>query len=381
MFTLIHNDRNTRARAGKLRTGHGIIDTPAFMPVATKATVKTLTPDELYNLGAQALISNAFHLFLAPGIEIVRKSGGLHGFMNWDRTIFTDSGGFQMIRRDFPFKLTDRGITYKNPRDGKKYHYSPELCMENQKVLGSDVAMVLDECPAYGSEYQLVHTAVERTIQWAEISKRVEKNKGQLFFAILQGGTYADLRKKCAEELIKMDFDGYGIGGLSIGEPKELMNEVLEYSVPFIPEDKPRYLMGVGSPVELLNAIGCGIDIFDSAFPTRNARHQTLMTGDGYIDIARRKFAEDVRAVDEGCECYTCSNYTRAYIHHLFRESELLAMRLASIHNLYFIQSLIKKARQAILEDSFTELSRNITARYGPAEIRTPDLRHVKATS
>ncbi|VVB96387.1 tRNA-guanine(15) transglycosylase [uncultured archaeon] len=360
MYELIHTDKNTGARAGKLRTSHGVIDTPAFMPVATKATVKTLTPEELYDMGTQVLISNAFHLLLAPGMEVIRRAGGLHKFMNWEGAIFTDSGGFQMIRKDFPFKINDEGITYKNLRDGKKYSYTPGICLQNQRILGSDVAMILDDCPAYGTEYSVVESSMERTIKWAAAARDVEKNKGQLFFAILQGGTFAELRKKCAEELVGMEFDGYGIGGLSIGEPKEIMNDVLEYSVPLVPEDKPRYLMGVGSPVEIINAIESGIDIFDSAFPTRNARHQTLMTSEGNIDIARSKFTLDFEPVDKNCGCYTCKNYSRAYLHHLFKESELLALRLASIHNLHFIQSIVKGAREAILEDRFVEFKKSV---------------------
>ncbi|MCZ7393222.1 MAG: tRNA guanosine(34) transglycosylase Tgt [Candidatus Methanoperedens sp.] len=359
MYELIHTDKNTGARAGRLATNHGSMDTPAFMPVATKATVKTLTPEELHDMGTQALISNAFHLFLSPGMEVIQKAGGLHEFMNWERVIFTDSGGFQMIRKDFPFKIADEGITYKNPRDGKKYSYTPEMCIENQKILGSDVAMILDECPAYGSEYSAVEASVERTIQWAKRSKTIEKNEGQLFFAILQGGVFAELRRKCAEALIEMEFDGYGIGGLSIGEPKETMNEVLKYSLPLVPEDKPRYLMGVGSPLELFSAIESGIDIFDSAFPTRNARHGTLMTSKGNVDVARAKFALDFAPLDGECVCYTCRNYTRAYLHHLFKESELLALRLASIHNLAFIQSIVKGAREAILEDRFATFKKS----------------------
>ncbi|PWB49255.1 MAG: tRNA guanosine(34) transglycosylase Tgt [Candidatus Methanoperedenaceae archaeon] len=366
MFNLMHTDKNTAARAGKLSINHGIIDTPAFMPVATKATVKTITPDELYEMGTEVLISNAFHLLLSPGMEVIRKSGGLHKFMNWKGGIFTDSGGFQMIRKDFPFKINDEGIIYKNLRDGKKYSYTPQICLENQKILGSDVAMILDECPAYGSEFGVVEASMERTIKWARMAKDVEQNHGQLFFAILQGGTFAELRKKCAKELIDMDFDGYGIGGLSIGEPKEIMNDVLKLSVPLVPEDKARYLMGVGSPVEILNAIESGIDIFDSAFPTRNARHQTLMTSRGNIDIARNKFTADFSPIDENCSCYTCKNFTRAYLHHLFKESELLALRLASIHNLNFIQSIVKGAREAILEDGFTEYRKNVKAGFMP---------------
>jgi queuine tRNA-ribosyltransferase len=358
MFELIHKDKNTVARAGKLSTNHGIMDTPAFMPVATKGTVKTITPEELHKIGTQAVISNAFHLLLAPGMEVIKRSGGLHEFMHWERAIFTDSGGFQMIRKDFPFKITDEGFTYKNPRDGKKYSYTPESCLENQKIIGSDVAMILDECPAYGSDYSAVEASTVRTIRWAAKAKSIEKNNGQLFFAILQGGTFAGLRKYCAEELVNMDFDGYGIGGLSIGEPKDIMNEVLKSCVPLVPESKPRYLMGVGSPVELLAAIESGVDIFDSAFPTRNARHQTLMTSKGNIDIARARFTLDICPVDENCDCYTCRNYTRAYLHHLFKESELLALRLASIHNLHFMQSIVRGAREAILEDRFAEFKK-----------------------
>ncbi|MFZ3383485.1 MAG: tRNA guanosine(34) transglycosylase Tgt [Candidatus Methanoperedens sp.] len=362
MYQLIHTDKNTGARAGKLRTNHGIIETPAFMPVATKATVKTITTDELYEMGTEVLISNAFHLLLAPGMEVIRKAGGLHKFMNWKGGIFTDSGGFQMIRKDFPFKINDEGIIYKNLRDGKKYSYTPEICLTNQKLLGSDVAMILDDCPAYGSEYKVVEASMERTIKWAGMAKNVDQNQGQLFFAILQGGTFAELRRRCAEELIELDFDGYGIGGLSIGEPKEIMNDVLKLSMPLVPEDKARYLMGVGSPIEILNAIESGIDIFDSAFPTRNARHQTLMTSKGSIDIAKKIFSTDFSPVDENCGCYTCRNYTRAYLHHLFKESELLALRLASIHNLHFIQSIVKGAREAILEDGFSEYRKNVIA-------------------
>ncbi|MDO8724450.1 MAG: tRNA guanosine(34) transglycosylase Tgt [Candidatus Methanoperedens sp.] len=372
MFELIHTDKNTGARVGKLKTNHGIIDTPAFMPVATKGTVKTIIPEELSEMGTQALISNAFHLLLAPGMEVIRKSGGLHKFMHWDRAIFTDSGGFQMIRKDFPFKISDEGFTYKNPRDGKKYSYTPESCLENQKIIGTDVAMILDECPAYGSDHSAIEASTARTIRWAERAKSIEANSGQLFFAILQGGTFAELRKKCAEELVEMDFDGYGIGGLSIGEPKEIMNEVLKSSVPLVPEDKPRYLMGVGSPVELLTAIESGVDIFDSAFPTRNARHQTLMTSRGNIDIARAKFTLDLSPIDENCDCYTCRNYTRAYLHHLFKESELLALRLASIHNLHFMQWIVLEAREAILEDRFVDFKKSVLNGLSTSQFSAP---------
>ncbi len=355
MFELVHEniDAATGARAGQLKTVHCIIDTPCFMPVATKATVKTLTPQELDAMGTQAIISNAFHLYLRPGAGIIEKAGGLHRFMNWYGSIFTDSGGFQIIRKDFPFKITDSGLIYKNPRDGKKYTYSPEECIHFQNLLDSDVAMVLDDCPPVDKDREYVCSSVKRTIEWAKRAKMAHGNEKQMIFAIVQGGLYKDIRERCVRALTDIGFDGYGIGGLSIGESKEDMNAVLRFTVPIIPREKPRYLMGVGSPLELLESIDMGIDIFDSAFPTRNARHETLMTKNGNIDIGRSIYSDDFNPIEYKCQCFTCRNHTKAYIHHLFRESELLALRLASIHNLHFMQSLVKDARLAILEDRF----------------------------
>lgn len=361
MFELVHLDRD--ARMGRLSTTHGAIDTPAFLPVATKATVKTLTPEEILETGAQAIISNAFHLYLSPGIEVIREAGGLHKFMSWWGAVFTDSGGFQMIRRDFKLNIKEDGISYKNPRDGEKYLYTPEECIKAQDALASDVALVLDECPPYGG-YNKAKASMENTLRWARRSKEAHRKKGQLLFAILQGGTFPDLRKKCSEELVALGFDGYAIGGLSIGEPREIMNQVLRHSLPLLPLDKPRWLMGVGSPIEVLEAIGQGIDFFDSAFPTRNARHQTGMTKNGDLDLGRKKYARDFRPIEDGCRCYSCKNYSRAYIFHLFKESELLAMRLLSIHNLSFMQELMRKVREAIEEDNFIGYKRDFTDRY-----------------
>jgi queuine tRNA-ribosyltransferase len=355
MFEIIHQDTITGARVGRLTTAHQVVDTPAFMPVATKATVKTLTPSELHDMGTQAIISNAFHLFLSPGHELIKDAGGLHRFMGWDGAIFTDSGGFQILRKDFKFKLNSKGISYQNSRDGKRYMYTPELCMEIQEHLGSDVAMVLDDCPPWGSSRDEVMESVCRTVNWAQRSHDAFNNNGQLVFAIVQGGTYPDMREACATRLVEMDFDGYGIGGLSIGEPKQVMNETIRLNLPMIPADKPRYLMGVGSPLELLDSIALGVDIFDSAFPTRNARHQTVMTRNGQMDIRRAIQAHDFRPIDEVCGCYTCKHFSRAYLYHLFKESELLSLRLASIHNLHFLQDIMANTKKAILEDRFSE--------------------------
>ena len=355
MFEIVHQENSSNARVGKLTTHHQIVDTPAFMPVATKATVKTLTPKEIREMGTQAIISNAFHLYLSPGHELIHEAGGLHKFMDWDGAIFTDSGGFQILRKEFKFKLNNQGISYVNSRDGKRYMYTPEMCMQIQGALGSDVAMVLDDCPPWGTTRDEVRDSVCRTLNWGQRSLDARCNDNQLVFAILQGGTYLDMREVCASKLVDMDFDGYGIGGLSIGEPKEVMHEIIRLNLTQIPPDKPRYLMGVGSPVELLESISLGVDIFDSAFPTRNARHQTVMTRHGQMDLGLSSQARDFRPIDEECGCYTCRHFSRAYIYHLFKESELLAMRLASIHNVHFLQDIMRQARVAIIEDSFIE--------------------------
>lgn len=352
MFELICEDEC--ARLGVLRTSHAELVTPAFMPVATKATVKTLTSEELRALGTCSLIANAFHLYLTA-FDVIKDAGGLHNFMNWQGSIFTDSGGFQIIRKDFRFKITDLGIEYKNPRDGRKHIYTPETCMEVQNLLGSDVAMVLDDCPPHDAPLERVIQATRRSTQWAQRSREAHENRRQLLFAIVQGGTNPRLRAQHTRELVEIGFDGYGIGGLSIGEPKHVMHQTLQHSVSLLPQDKPRYLMGVGSTVELLNAISLGVDIFDSAYPTRNARHASIMTRRGHINILRRRYREDLSPLDEHCTCYTCQHHTRAYLHHLFREKELLALRLASIHNLHHTQHLIQQAQRAISEGRFAQ--------------------------
>lgn len=352
MFKLIATEN--QARVGKLYTNHGVMETPCFMPVATKGCVKTLSSRELEELEINAIISNAFLLYLKPGIETIENCGGIHNFMNFKKTIFTDSGGFQIIREGFQPKISKKGIMLRSPFDNSKHLLTPEKCMQIQGSLNSDVAMVLDECPPYGLQYKDYVESVERTIKWAEECKK-NKNKKQLLFGIVQGGTFRDLREKCIEKLVSLDFDGYAIGGLSVGEPKIKMFETLEFSVKLLPKQKPRYLMGVGSPRDLIKCISLGIDIFDSSFPTRNARHGEVYTKNGKYNITKNKFKNDFSPLEEGCRCFTCREYTRAYIHHLFKVNEFLGMRLTTIHNLYHFQSLMKEIREAIKSGEFYE--------------------------
>lgn len=343
MFEIVAEDAHSNARIGRLRTSHGMIETPCFMPAATKATVKTLSTDELEAMGIEAIIVNAFHLYLEPYLDVIEKVG-VHKFMCWDKAIFTDSGGYQGIR-NFNLKITPQGLKFKFHSDKT---FTPEDSVRIQNNLGSDVAMVLDVCPPYSMNYENIYSAAVRTLDWAERCKKAHANDRQLLFGISQGGVFPELRKECAEKLIKLDFDGYGIGGLSIGEPNAKMHETLSFTTNILPKQKPRYLMGVGSPNDLLKCIKLGIDIFDSAFPTRNARHGTVMTATGNVSIRKQIFSRDLSPIDENCKCYTCRKYTRAYIHHLFKEKELLGMRLLSIHNIHLIQNLITDAKMAI---------------------------------
>lgn len=356
MFELVCEDKD--ARAGKFTTTHGEVDTPCFMPVATKGGVKTLSSEELPDIGIQAIISNAFVLYLKPGTETIKEAGGLHSFMNFGRTIFTDSGGFQILKDEFAPEVTDKGVTFRSPFDETKHQFTPEVCIEVQEALGSDVAMVLDDCPPYGESHGYMEDSIMRTTEWARRCKEAHKNKNQQLFAIVQGGTFRDLREKSARDLVEIGFDGYGIGGLSIGEPREKMLEVLEYTPPLLPKERPRYLMGVGSPVELLESISLGVDIFDSAFPTRNARHNSVYTRNGSYNITRGKYAKDFSPLEEGCSCYACKNYTRAYIRHLMVVYEMLGMRLITIHNLHFLRQLMDGAREAIMEEKFSNFKR-----------------------
>ncbi|MDI6916414.1 MAG: tRNA guanosine(34) transglycosylase Tgt [Thermoplasmatales archaeon] len=362
MFEVTAEEKD--ARTGKLHTQHGVVETPCFMPVATKGTVKTLTSDELDEIGTQAVITNALHLYLNPGVDVLSHIG-IHRFMDWDKTVFTDSGGFQLIR-DFNLKITNKGLMFK--MDKTNHFFTPELCIEAQNQIGSDVAMVLDDCPNYGSSYETVANSLKRTIEWAGRCKNAHKKSEQLIFGIVQGGVFPDLRKTCVEKLLEIGFDGYAVGGLTIGEPKEELLRILKCTVPLTPKNKPKYMMGLGSPEDILESISLGIDIFDSAFPTRNARHRTAITRHGNFEITKKKYINDFSPVDESCGCRTCKKYSKAYIHHLFKEKELLGMRLLSIHNLYFILNMMKNARKAIRNNGFDEYKKDFMEKYNRHE-------------
>jgi len=348
------------ARTGVLKTHNGEYETPFFMPVATMGSVKALSPEDVINAGHNVLISNSFILSLRPGTDIIKEHGGLRGFMNWKGGIFTDSGGFQIIRRGFNPEFSEKGVKLKSPFDGTTYLLTPEKSMQIQKDLDSDVVMVLDDCPVYGSNEKRIADSVRRTIKWALEAKSFN-NERQMQFAIIQGGTDINMRRKCTEELVRMDFDGYGIGGLSIGESRDDMYKMIEKSTPYIPEKYPRYFMGLGTPADILYSIRNGIDIFDSAYPTRNARHGTVLTSTGKINLGKGKYDNDTNPLDDKCDCYVCKNYTRSYINHLVRNNELLYYRLLSIHNLHFMGKLIRMARTSIREGWFEKYMNDYT--------------------
>ena len=360
MFNLIAEEND--ARVGVLKTRHGEIKTPFFMPVATKATVKTLTPEDLKKCGVEAIISNSLHLFLRPGLDVLEMHGGLHEFMKFPGIIFTDSGGFQMIRKGFFVKVDEDGITFRSPYDGKKYKFTPEFSKQVQMRIGSDVAMMLDYCAEYPASYEEAKRSVLLTTLWARKFPRSED--GQLNFGIVQGSVYEDLRERSARDLASIDFDGYGIGGLSIGEPKEVMHRMVEIVTDILPRDKPRYLMGVGSPLEIIEAVMRGVDIFDSVFPTRNGRHGTAITSVGMLNLRKSEYRKDMRPLDENCSCYTCENFTRAYLHHLLREKEILGMHLLSLHNVCFMIEFMKRIREEIEQGSIERFRREIARVY-----------------
>lgn len=364
MFESIYQDEKTQARVGKLKLKNRVFDTPGFLPVATKADVKLVSPDELKDIGVQGVISNAFLLYLRPGAEVIKEARGIHRFMGWDGIVFTDSGGFQVLNKDFLIKIDDNQVLFKSPFDGSKHEFTPEKCAEIQMQIGSDVALTLDDCPPYKRDYDQVATSTKRTIDWAKEFKSSHNKDSQNIFGIVQGGIYKDLRENCAKALVEMDFDGYAIGGLSIGEPKDLMNDVIKWTTSLLPNNKPRYLMGVGSPEDMLEAISLGVDIFDSVFPTRNARHNTVYTKKGKINIGKEKFSHDFGPIDKGCQCYTCNKFSMAYVNHLLREHEYLGMRLATIHNLHFLVNLMEEVRESISEGKFSEYKKEFLKDY-----------------
>ncbi len=365
-YELIKEDKKTGARLGKLHTPHGIIDTPVFMPVGTQATVKAMTPHELKEIGAQIILSNTYHLYIRPGHKLVEKAGGLHGFMNWDRPILTDSGGFQVFSLNDLRKISEEGVVFKSHLDGSRHLFTPEKVMEIENSLGADIIMAFDECAPYPCEHDYAKKSMERTIRWLHRCKEAHKNTDkQALFGIVQGSVYKDLRIESARRTVEADLPGYSIGGLSVGEPKELMNEVLEYTVPELPKDKPRYLMGVGSPDCLLDGTIRGIDMFDCVLPTRIARNGTVMTSKGRLVVRNAEFSEDFRPMDEECDCYACRNFSRAYIRHLIKAGEILGGRLTTIHNLRFLQNLMSKIRKAIETDTLMEFRNSFFEKYG----------------
>lgn len=355
-YELVKKDERTGARAGIIHTPHGSFPTPIFMPVGTQASVKGVSPDELRDLGAGIILSNTYHLFLRPGMDLIREAGGLHKFMHWDRAILTDSGGFQVFSLGDLRKITEEGVTFRSHIDGSKKFLSPEVSMEVQMVLGSDIVMAFDECVPYPADYDYAKKSTERTIRWLKRCKEAMTAPNQGLFGIVQGGMYKELREWSARETTAMDLPGYAVGGLSVGEPKELMYEMLEYSTSLLPQDKPRYLMGVGTPDCLVEGVQRGIDMFDCVYPTRVARNGMAMTWTGRLVMKNAQFTHDHHVLEEGCGCYACRNgYTRAYIRHLVRANEIFGLRLLSLHNLYFLQDFMRRMRQAILDDRFTE--------------------------
>ncbi len=371
-FQLQHADGG--ARAGELETPHGKVLTPFFMPVATQATVKGLSPEEVRAAGAQIILSNAYHLYLRPGVETVRKMGGLHKFMGWGGPILTDSGGFQAFSMGPLRKVTDDGIRFRSHIDGSEHHFTPQLATANQEGLGADIAMCFDQCIAYGASEKQVRQAMERTHRWAQEcfdthqASPTGEAAGQALFGIVQGGVFPELRDESARVISDIPFHGYAVGGLAVGENKEQMYRFTSQVANLLPTDKPRYLMGVGSPEDLVEGVARGIDMFDCALPTRVARNGSLFTPEGRVDIAKSRYAEQQGPLDETCDCYTCRNYSAGYLRHLFRAKELLGLRLASIHNLRFVLSLMERIRASILEDRFDVFRRDFLAVYQPAD-------------
>ena len=363
-YNLLHKDINSKARYGTLETNYGTYETPMFMPVGTQATVKTLSPEELKEINSGVILANTYHLWLRPGEDIVNKAGGLHQFMNWNGPILTDCGGFQVFSLAKPKDITEDGVWFNSHIDGKRIFLTPEKSIEIQNKLDSDIAMSFDECPPYPVTYDYMKKSVERTLRWAKRCKDAHKNERQSLFGIVQGGEFEDLREYSAKETVKMDFDGYSIGGTSVGEGKDVMYKMIEYGIKYLPEDKPRYLMGVGEPTDIFEGVERGIDMFDCVLPTRLARHAHAFTLDGKINIKNAKYKEDFTPVDKNCDCYCCKNYTKAYIRHLIVANETFGQRLLSIHNLRFLIKIAENIRISIKEDRFLEYKKEFTDRY-----------------
>ncbi len=362
---ILHVDKNSKARYGILHTPHGDVEVPMFMPVGTLATVKTLSPEEVKGLGAGVILSNTYHLHLRPGEDIVDAAGGLHNFMNYKGPMLTDSGGFQVFSLKENRKITEEGVMFRNHLNGDKLFFTPESVIKIEEKLGADIIMSFDECIPYPVTYKYAKDSMERTLRWAKRGKIAHTRDNQALFGIVQGGEFEDLRKESALKLSEMDFDGYSIGGTSIGEPKDVYYKMIDYSIPYLPEDKPRYLMGIGSLDYILEGVARGVDMFDCVLPTRIARHGALMTSKGRINIKRQEYKNDFTPLDDECDCYTCKNYTKAYLRHLYVANEDFGKRLMSIHNIRFLIKIMEGAREAIKEDRFNEYKEEILTKYG----------------
>jgi queuine tRNA-ribosyltransferase len=370
-FNLIKTSPDGKARAGELVTPHGTVPTPVLLPVGSQGAVKTLTPDEVRNIGISMVLANTYHLYLRPGIPVIEKMNGLHNFIGWDGAILTDSGGFQIFSLARLRQVNDDGVVFRSHIDGSQHLLTPELVIEFQEALGADIIMVLDECPAHNDRFEKVQRAMKRTHKWAKRCQKTHRRGDQALYAIVQGGTFPQLRQESAELLTSLGFAGYGIGGLSIGEPKKVTFDITEQTAALLPEDKPRYLMGVGSPEDIVEGAARGIDMFDSALPTRIARNGALFTRSGRVNIQNAVYSQMEQPVDSECNCYTCRTFSAAYLHHLFKSQELLSYRLATIHNLTFMSSLMSKIRGAIIDGTFDTFKDGFLSSYRPTDEQT----------
>jgi len=363
-FEIVKASSCSNARAGVFSTPHGIIETPIFMPVGTNSAVKMMTFDQVKATGAQIILANSYHMYLRAGTELVKSAGGLHGWMNWDRPILTDSGGFQVFSLAKLRKITEDGVHFQDPKNGSKHFISPEISMKIQEDLGADIIMAFDECAPYPCDYKQARSALDKTHRWLERCFEAHKNYNQALFPIVQGAFFDDLRKESAEFVSKFDAVGYAIGGVSVGEPTDVKNHITEITAPLLPFNKPRYLMGVGTPIDLINGIKYGIDMFDCVLPTRNARHGTFFTYQGNKIIKNKQFENDFSPLDEKCNCYACRNHTKAYIRHLYKTQESTAATLLSIHNIHFLLNLVKDLRKAIIDGTFESYSEELLKRF-----------------
>ncbi|MFC1870207.1 tRNA guanosine(34) transglycosylase Tgt [Chloroflexota bacterium] len=368
---LLRNCPATKARAGELTTAHGVVATPVFLPVGSQGTVKTLTPEELKDIGVSMVLANTYHLYLRPGMEVMKKMGGLHRFMAWDGAILTDSGGYQIFSLASLSRVSDEGVAFRSHIDGSQHFMTPELAIQYQEILGADIIMVLDECPGIDAPLEQVRRAVARTSHWAERCRQAQQRGDQALFAIVQGGIFPELRRESASYLTSLDLPGYAIGGLSLGEPKKVTWAMVAETIALLPGDKPRYLMGVGSPEDIVEGIAQGCDIFDSALPTRVARNGAFFTVQGRYNIRKAAYSRTEAPLDPDCDCYTCRTFSAAYIHHLFNREELLGYRLTTMHNLSFLSNLMGKARGAILDGTFSQFRDSFLASYRPTDEET----------